>query len=160
MLYCRHHLQHHSHHLEVSMNFWSFPLVLLSIIWKGLVMRWRLVDECAHSTKALFWRPLLSVAICRRPPALQINIIPLPVTMNRKIKKAPIKLNFGGYNKTTNKISLNDILYVNKCFHQMIALQKLWKIIFISSKKLNSFSRYSNFCIFVFPSFFPCQPLL
>ena len=39
-------------------------------------------------------------------------------------------------------------------FHQMIALQKLWKMFFLSSKKLFSFSRYSNFCIFVFPSFF------
>ena len=37
-------------------------------------------------------------------------------------------------------------------FHQMIALDKLWKMFFISSKKLISFSRYSNFCIF-FPSF-------
>ena len=26
--------------------------------------------------------------------ALQINIIPLPVTMNRKMKKPPVKLNF------------------------------------------------------------------
>ena len=39
-------------------------------------------------------------------------------------------------------------------FHQMIALQKLWKILFISSKKLFSFSRYSNVCIFVLPFFF------
>ena len=31
---------------------------------------------------------------------------------------------------------------------------------FLSSKKLFSFSRYSNFCIFVFPSFSPCQLLL
>ena len=45
-------------------------------------------------------------------------------------------------------------------FHQMIALQKLWKMFFISFKKLFLFLRYSNFCIFVFPSFFPCQPLL
>ena len=44
-------------------------------------------------------------------------------------------------------------------FHHMIALQKLWKMFFISSKKLYSFSRYSNFSIFVFPAFFPCQPL-
>ena len=43
-------------------------------------------------------------------------------------------------------------------FHQMIALQKLWKILFISSKKLFFFSRYLNFCIF-FQSFphFPFQ---
>ena len=45
-------------------------------------------------------------------------------------------------------------------FRQMIALQKLWKMFFISSKKLFSFLRYLNFCIFVFPSFFPCQPLV
>ena len=30
----------------------------------------------------------------------------------------------------------------------------------ISSKKLFLFSRYSNFCIFAFPSFSPSQPLL
>ena len=45
-------------------------------------------------------------------------------------------------------------------FHQMIALQKLWKMLFISSKKLFSFSRYSNFCISVLPSFSNCRPLL
>ena len=41
-------------------------------------------------------------------------------------------------------------------FHQMIALQKLWKMFFISSKNLFSFLQYSNFCIFVLSShFFP-----
>ena len=39
--------------------------------------------------------------------------------------------------------------------HQMIVLQKLWKMFFISSKKLFSFSKYSNFCISAFPSFSP-----
>ena len=39
-------------------------------------------------------------------------------------------------------------------FHQMIALQKLWKMFFLSSKKLFLFLRYSNFCNF-FTSF--CQ---
>ena len=43
--------------------------------------------------------------------------------------------------------------------HQMIALQKLRRMLFISSKKLFSFSRYSSFCISIFPSFSPCQPL-
>ena len=38
-------------------------------------------------------------------------------------------------------------------FHQMIDLQKLWKVLLISSKKLFSFSRYSIFCISVLPSF-------
>ena len=37
-------------------------------------------------------------------------------------------------------------------FHQMIALYKLWKMLFISSKKLFSFTRYLNFCNFS-PSF-------
>ena len=51
------------------------------------------------------------------------------------------------------------IFYHIFIFHQMIALQELWKMSFISPKKLFSFSRYSNFCIPVFPSFSPCQPL-
>ena len=46
-------------------------------------------------------------------------------------------------------------LYQIFIFHQMIALQKLRKMVFISSKKLFSFSRYSNFCMFLFPLFFP-----
>ena len=45
------------------------------------------------------------------------------------------------------------IFYQILIFHHMIVLQKLWKMFFISSKKLFSFLRYSNFCIFVFPSF-------
>ena len=36
--------------------------------------------------------------------------------------------------------------------NQIIALQKLWNVSFISSKKLFSFWRYSDFCNF-FPSF-------
>ena len=43
--------------------------------------------------------------------------------------------------------------------HEMIALQKLWKMLFISSKKFFLFSRYWIFCISTFPSFSPCQPL-
>ena len=39
-------------------------------------------------------------------------------------------------------------------FHQLIALQKTMKNVFISSEKLFLFTRYSNFCISVFPSFF------
>ena len=39
--------------------------------------------------------------------------------------------------------------------HQMIALKNLW-----TTKKLISFSRYWNFCIFNFPFFSPSQPLL
>ena len=76
------------------------------------------------------------------------------------------KLYFAAYFKTeavVRKCSLklaSAIFYQIVIFQQMIALQKLWKMFFISSKKLFSFSRYSSFCIFVFPSFSPCQSLL
>ena len=40
-------------------------------------------------------------------------------------------------------------------YHQMIALQKLWKMFFIWSKKLFSILRYLNFCISIFSSFSP-----
>ena len=49
---------------------------------------------------------------------------------------------------------LSTIFYKIFIFHQIIALQKLWKMFFISSKKLFSFLRYLNFYIFVFPLFF------
>ena len=52
------------------------------------------------------------------------------------------------------------IFYQIFIFYQMIALQKLWKMFLISSKKPFSLSRYSNFCISVFPSVYPCQLLL
>ena len=47
------------------------------------------------------------------------------------------------------------IFYQIFFFHQMIALQKLWKMFFISSKKLFLFSKYSSSCISAFPLFFP-----
>ena len=63
-------------------------------------------------------------------------------------------------NTTISTLKLvSAIFYQIFISHQMIALQKLRKILFISPKKLFSFSRYSNFCIFIFPSFSPCQPL-
>ena len=52
------------------------------------------------------------------------------------------------------------IFYQFFIFHQMIALNNYEKCFFISSKQLFSFSRYSSFCISVFPSFCPCHPLL
>ena len=49
------------------------------------------------------------------------------------------------------------IFYQIFYFNQMIAPQKLWKMFFISSKKLFSLLRSSNFCISIFS---PYQPLL
>ena len=66
-------------------------------------------------------------------------------------------------NLVTNRITVlklvSAIFYQIFIFHQMTALQKLWKMFFISSKKL---FRSRDIQIFVFPSspFFPCQTLL
>ena len=61
------------------------------------------------------------------------------------------------FNKKSNPIWCVDVL-IYQCkplqvvsaifFHQTIVLQKLWKILHISSNKLFSFWRYSIFCIF------------
>ena len=55
---------------------------------------------------------------------------------------------------------VSTILIKFSFFHQMKTLQILWKMLLISSKKLFSHLRYSNFCISVLPSFSACQPLL
>ena len=55
------------------------------------------------------------------------------------------------FDKVFNLKLVSAIFYQILISHQML---------FISSKKLFSFSRYSNFCISIFPSFSPCQPLL
>ena len=54
---------------------------------------------------------------------------------------------------------MSAIFYQIFIFHQMIALQKLLKMLFISSKKLFSFLRYLNFFISFFPSFFPVSQI-
>ena len=44
------------------------------------------------------------------------------------------------------------------CFSPNDSPSETVKNVFISSKKLFSFLRYSNFCIFLLPSFFPVSP--
>ena len=68
-----------------------------------------------------------------------------------KLKNMPDK-RLGCPTKSLLKL-VSAVFYQIFIFHQMIALQKLWKMFFISSKKLFSLLRYLNFCIFVFPSF-------
>ena len=78
-------------------------------------------------------------------------------------KRSSIKckfLRFLSANVSANVLKGSPLKLASAIFYQMIALQKLWKMFFISPKKLISFSRYSNFYIFAFPSFFPCQSLL
>ena len=67
-----------------------------------------------------------------------------------KISQSNVSLNTS--DKTTSK-SLCLLFFIKFLFfYQMITLQKLWEMFFISSKKLLSFSRYSVFCNFS-PSF-------
>ena len=50
--------------------------------------------------------------------------------------------------------------FLNFYFSPNDSPSKTMKDVFFSSKKLFSFSRYSNVCISTFPSFSPSQPLL
>ena len=64
----------------------------------------------------------------------------------------------GIHSNTASRCNLklvSAIFYQIFVFHQMIVLQKTWKMFFISSKKLFPFLRYSNLCINVFPFFLP-----
>ena len=74
-----------------------------------------------------------------------------------KLKNMPHK-RLGCPTKSLLKL-VSAVFYQIFIFHQIIALQKLGKMFFNSSKKRFLLLRYLNFCIFVFPSF-PCQPLL
>ena len=51
------------------------------------------------------------------------------------------------------------LLFFNKClfFTKWKLFKNYKRCFFISSKKLFFFSRYSKFCISIFPSFSPCQ---
>ena len=68
-----------------------------------------------------------------------------------------LKIKLGGQWK--NPLALKLVSAFFYYFHQTISLKKLWKMLFISSKNIFSFWRCSKFCIFILPSFPPCQTL-
>ena len=61
---------------------------------------------------------------------------------------------------TDNSFKVCQKLFINFLFSPNDSPSKTMKNVFISSKNLFLLLRYSCFCIFVFLSFFPCQPLL
>ena len=61
------------------------------------------------------------------------------------------------YNWFMQSIKLVSAIFL---YQQMIALKKLRKMLFVSSKKFFLFSRWSNFCISIISSLSLCQPLL
>ena len=64
---------------------------------------------------------------------------------------------YRGFQKSDHNVTLklaSAIFYQICIFQQMTVLQKLWKMVFISTRKLISFSRYSKFLYFRLPLFF------
>ena len=76
------------------------------------------------SKDLVLWNYLLLIKIYPPPPVMKV--------IQRIFTYASLKL-------------VSAIFYRIFIFYQIIALQKLWKIFFTSSKKFFSFSRYSNF---------------
>ena len=87
------------------------------------------------------------------------NLFSLAKSINFDLVSQKLLFFFRWKGQSFNLKLVSAIFYQIFISHQLIALPKLWKMLFISSKKLFLFSRYSNFCISVFPSFSPCQPL-
>ena len=128
--------------------------------------------DCSHGLKRFIWRLSIqvltgsSLTLQQQRCIIQlfVNIIPLSLQVLKLIIKKIAPPSKVVLNKDNMLLSLHCLKLLSaifiKFFHQMIVLQKLWKMLFISSKKLFSFSRYSNFCISVLFFFSTCQPLL
>ena len=82
----------------------------------------------------------LSKLFCRKKNQLKQKTLTLSIWWILKVIWLCLKL-------------VSTIFYQIFIFNQMIPCQKLWKMFFISSKKLFSFLRYSIFC-----NFFPSLP--
>ena len=93
------------------------------------------------------WQLKNSQSRCKPAPHLQAKaIFPLQLSNASWNKKILKKLQ-----KTHSKLFKTCVSHF-LFFHQIIFLWKLWKMLFISPKKLFLFSRYSKFCNF-FPSY-------
>ena len=141
--------------------FQSFRILVGILLHPSLLFRWK-KEMMLDISK-------LSVAVTKNNSILKGKDIIKIFFLEKSDGQLNIDSNFS---ETVIK-GIHDVKRVNDClklvsailikflfFHQMIAFQKLWKMLFISSKKLFSFSRYSIFCISVLPSFLTCWPLL
>ena len=102
------------------------------------------------------------IKIWEYPGASTTNILD-HIKPNLRKEPDQIVINAGIHNPTNYHNYLKLVSAIFKqifIYHQVMALQKLWKMVFISSKKLFLFSRYLFFRVSIFPSFYPCQPLL
>ena len=133
---------------------WFWPHTLLitnnSLLWKNLcqsVQRWRREGVNEKKQKLLQSFCVILEHSNRIKQLVEIS----ETQLSSYLRKTKLMLLF----KAMSAIFIKFLF-----FHQMIALQKLWKMLFISSKKLFSFSRYSIFCISVIPPFSTCGPSL
>ena len=92
--------------------------------------RWQSSRIPGSSKDLVLWNYLLLIKIYPPQPVMKV--------IQRIFTYASLKL-------------VSAIFYRIFIFYQIIALQKLWNMFFISSQKLFSFSRYSNFRL---PRFF------
>ena len=81
------------------------------------------------------------------------GIFPHPVEVKGFMYPRKYFLSYVYLRDLYKNLLVSAIFYQIFIFHQTVALQKLWKMFFISSKKLFLFSRYLSFCIFIFCSF-------
>ena len=124
---------------DITQNFFFFFL--------KKIMTWRV---CVALKTILSYQTLININL------MEANVHQHPVVFKEHL--VTFSLTFFAYASKLKLVSA--IFYQIFILYQMITLQKLWKTFFISSKKLFSFSRYSDFSISVFPSFSPGQPLL
>ena len=104
---------------------------------------------------AIFWeRDLRKKLPTSKFHQLLILIFPSPSIHNIKLWGLFTQ---SEYIDVTEEINIPEYwkLYRIFIYHQMIALQKIRKMFFISPKKLFSFSRYSSFVFLSFPLFLP-----
>ena len=141
---------------------WSILEVYLKYIWSMLQVSFRHISNILWK---LHFQYILSIfkvySTLVRVTGLDILRARWRACMQRARKEVLACTKLCGRKSIKTSLKLvSAIFYQIFISHQIIALQKLWKTIFISSKKFFLFLKYLNFCISVFPSFSPCQPLL
>ena len=97
------------------------------------------------------WKPFLRCVFNIQSSICDERITTTETVVGSFFAKKTQSLIFDGILNLTLKL----LCSIFHFFHQMIALKYLRKMLFISSEMLFSFSRYSDFCISVFPYFFP-----
>ena len=143
----------------------------LGLVLEGLIIRRKLFmqisKQCIFLTNLKLLERWTTFKVRSAIQMLVKRIILFIFRLLNIILLVPMASQYFTGNRTDSQSAIYSLLkacvpYFCQIFisHQMIALQKLWKMFFISSKSLFLFSRYSSFCISVFPSFSPCQPLL